>query len=151
MKRSVNFNMQSVKFCTPDMLDKFRKIRIIRDYIDQKENELNLYNTENNVDEEVLINGRRQTNLGVFRAYLQAYLQNHPMIHQEMTLLVRQLQPTDLGIPIEIYVFSKATEWATFENLQSDIFDHILAIIPLFDLQVFQSPTGDDFRKLGEN
>ena len=151
LKRSVNFNMQSVKFCTPEMLERFRKIRILRNYIDEKETELNTYNSENNIDDEVLINGKRQTNLGVFRAYLQAYLQNHPMIHQEMTLLVRQLQPTDLGIPIEIYVFSKATEWATFENLQSDIFDHILAIIPLFDLQVFQSPTGDDFRKLGEN
>jgi miniconductance mechanosensitive channel len=151
LKRSVNFNMQSVKFCTPEMLDRFRKIRILRNYIDQKETELNTYNSENNIDDEVLINGKRQTNLGVFRAYLQYYLQNHPMIHQEMTLLVRQLQPTDLGIPIEIYVFSKATEWPAFENLQSDIFDHILAIIPLFDLQVFQSPTGDDFRKLGEN
>jgi miniconductance mechanosensitive channel len=151
LKRSINFNMQSVKFCTPEMLDRFRKIRIIRDYIDQKETELNIYNTENNIDDEVLINGKRQTNLGVFRAYLQAYLQNHPMIHQEMTLLVRQLQSTDLGIPIEIYVFSKTIEWAAFENLQSDIFDHILAIIPLFDLQVFQSPTGDDFRKLSEN
>jgi miniconductance mechanosensitive channel len=151
LKRSINFNMQSVKFCTPEMLERFRKIRILRNYIDQKETELNTYNSENNIDDEVLINGKRQTNLGVFRAYLQAFLQNHPMIHQEMTLLVRQLQPTDLGIPIEIYVFSKATEWAAFENLQSDIFDHILAIIPLFDLQVFQSPTGDDFRKLGEN
>jgi len=151
IKRSVNFNMQSVKFCTPEMLERFRKIKIIRDYIDQKEIELNTYNAENNIDDEVLINGRRQTNLGIFRAYLQAYLQNHPMIHQEMTLLVRQLQPTDLGIPIEIYVFSRTTEWAAFENLQSDIFDHILAIIPLFDLQVFQSPTGDDFRKLSEN
>jgi miniconductance mechanosensitive channel len=151
LKRSINFNMQSVKFCTPEMLERFRKIRILRNYIDQKEAELNIYNSENNIDDEVLINGKRQTNLGVFRAYLQAYLQNHPMIHQEMTLLVRQLQSTDLGIPIEIYVFSKATEWAAFENLQSDIFDHILAIIPLFDLQVFQSPTGDDFRKLGEN
>jgi miniconductance mechanosensitive channel len=151
LKRSINFNMQSIKFCTPEMLDRFRKIRIIKDYIDQKEIELNSYNTENNIDEEVLINGRRQTNLGVFRAYLQAFLQNHPMVHQEMTLLVRQLQPTDLGIPMEIYVFSRITEWAAFENLQSDIFDHILAIIPLFDLQVFQSPTGDDFRKLSEN
>jgi miniconductance mechanosensitive channel len=151
LKRSINFNMQSIKFCTPEMLERFRKIKIIRDYIDQKETELNAYNSENNIDDEVLINGKRQTNLGVFRAYLQAYLQNHPMIHQEMTLLVRQLQSTDLGIPIEIYVFSKTIEWAAFENLQSDIFDHILAIIPLFDLQVFQSPTGDDFRKLSEN
>ncbi|MEI6748609.1 MAG: mechanosensitive ion channel family protein [Bacteroidales bacterium] len=151
LKRSININMQSVKFCTPEMLERFRKIRLISEYVDQKEAELNTYNIENNIDDEVLINGRRQTNLGVFRAYLEAFLQNHPMVHQDMTLLVRQLQPTDLGIPMEIYVFSRITEWAAFENLQSDIFDHILAIIPLFDLQVFQSPTGDDFRKLSDN
>ncbi|HEX7411162.1 MAG TPA: mechanosensitive ion channel domain-containing protein, partial [Bacteroidales bacterium] len=127
LKRSININMQSVKFCTPEMLDKFRKIRLIRDYVDAKEIELNAYNLENGIDDEVLINGKRQTNLGIFRAYLQAFLRNHPMVHQEMTLLVRQLQSADLGIPIEIYVFSKTTEWAVFEDLQSDIFDHILA------------------------
>ena len=151
LKRSVNINMQSVKFCTPEMLDKFRKINLIRDYIDAKETELNAYNRENGIDDEVLINGKRQTNLGVFRAYLQAFLRNHPMVHQEMTLLVRQLQSTDVGIPVEIYVFSKTTEWAVFEDLQSDIFDHILAIVPEFELQVFQSPTGDDFRKMTVN
>lgn len=148
MKRSININMQSVKFCTPEMLDKFRKIRLIRDYIAAKETELNAFNLENGIDDEVLINGKRQTNLGVFRAYLQAFMRNNPMVHQEMTLLIRQLQSTDLGIPVEIYVFSKTTEWAAFEDLQSDIFDHILAVVPEFDLQVFQSPTGDDFRKI---
>lgn len=151
LKRSVNINMQSVKFCTPEILDKFLKIRLIRDYVDAKETELNAYNHENGIDDEVLINGKRQTNLGVFRAYLQAFLSNHPMVHQDMTLLVRQLQSTDVGIPVEIYVFSKTTEWAVFEDLQSDIFDHILAIVPEFDLQVFQSPTGDDFRKMSGN
>jgi miniconductance mechanosensitive channel len=151
MKRSININMQSVKFCTPEMLAKFRKIRLIRDYIDAKEIELNAYNLENGIDDEVLINGKRQTNIGVFRAYLQAFLRNHPMVHQEMTLLVRQLQSTDLGIPMEIYVFSKTTEWAVFEDLQSDIFDHILAVVPEFYLQVFQSPAGDDFRKMSGN
>lgn len=151
LKRSININMQSVKFCTPEMLDKFRKIRLIREYIDAKETELNAYNLENGIDDEVLINGKRQTNLGVFRAYLHAFLCNHPMVHQEMTLLVRQLQSNDTGIPVEIYVFSKTTEWAVFEDLQSDIFDHILAIVPEFDLQVFQSPTGNDFRKIAEN
>ena len=103
---------------------------------------------KNGIDDEILVNGKRQTNLGVFRAYLQAFLRNNPLVHQEMTLLVRQLQPTDLGIPVEIYVFSKTTEWAAFEDLQSDIFDHILAVVPEFGLQVFQSPTGDDFRKI---
>lgn len=151
MKRSININMQSVKFCTPEMLDKFRKIRLIRDYIDAKETELTAYNLENGIDDEVLINGKRQTNLGVFRAYLQAFVRNNPMVHQDMTLLIRQLQSTDLGIPVEIYVFSKTTEWEVFEDLQSDIFDHVLAIVPEFGLQVFQSPTGDDFRKKLEN
>lgn len=147
LKRSINIDMQSIKFCTPKMLDKFRKIRIIRDYVDAKEIELNAYNLEHGIDDEVLINGKRQTNLGVFRAYLQAFLRNHPMVNQDMTLLIRQLQSTDLGIPVEIYVFSKTTDWSIFEDLQSDIFDHVLAIVPEFELQVFQSPTGYDFRK----
>ena len=151
LKRSININMQSIKFCTPEMLDKFRKIKLIGEYVDAKEIELNAYNLEHGIDDEVLINGKRQTNLGIFRAYLQAFLRNHPMVNQDMTLLVRQLQSTDLGIPLEIYVFSKTTDWAIFEDLQSDIFDHILAIVPEFDLQVFQSPTGDDFRKMSGN
>jgi miniconductance mechanosensitive channel len=89
------------------------------------------------------------TNLGTFRAYVTAYLKNHPQINQDMTFLVRQLAPTEQGLPIEIYVFCKDIVWANYEAIQADIFDHILAIVPEFDLRVFQEPTGADFRALG--
>ena len=99
----------------------------------------------------MLINGRNLTNVGTFRAYLEAYLRNHPKIHRNMTFLVRQLQPTDRGLPIEIYVFSNDQAWARYEAIQADIFDHILAVVPLFDLRVFQMPTGADLRTLADS
>lgn len=146
IKRSINIDMNSVKFCTEQMLKRFEKIKIISDYVRKKQQELEIYNDRNNIDDSVLVNGRRQTNLGIFRAYLIAYLKNNPNISNEMTFLVRQKQPTENGIPIEIYVFSKIQEWAKYEDTQSDIFDHILAIIPEFELQVFQNPSGADFK-----
>jgi miniconductance mechanosensitive channel len=151
IKRSINIDMKSVKFCTPEMLEKFGKIMDVKDYVENKQKELEAHNTERNIDNSVLVNGRRQTNLGVFRAYLRGYLHNHPKVHNDMTFLVRQLQPTEKGIPMEIYIFSKIQEWAKYEDLQSDIFDHILAVIPEFELKVFQNPTGDDFQKLVES
>ncbi len=148
IKRSININMDSVTFCTPEMLDKFRKIHLVKPYIEAKQKELIEYNEKNKIDNSILVNGRRQTNIGVFRAYLVHYLRNHPQINTEMTFLIRQLQPTDIGIPIEIYVFSKVQEWGKYEDIQADIFDHILAVVPEFDLQVFQSPSGTDFQHL---
>jgi miniconductance mechanosensitive channel len=148
IKRSLNIDMKSIKFCTPEMLEKFRKIMDVKDYVENKQKELEAYNTERNIDNSILVNGRRQTNLGVFRAYLRGYLHNHPNVHDDMTFLIRQLQPTEKGIPMEIYIFSKIQEWAKYEDLQSDIFDHVLAVIPEFELKVFQNPTGEDFQKL---
>jgi miniconductance mechanosensitive channel len=147
MKRFVSIAMSSVKFCTEEMLTKFRKITILQEYIDRTEAELENYNQENKIDNSVFVNGRRQTNIGVFRAYLEEYLIQHPMVHNKSDQLVRQLQPTSLGIPIEIYAFVLETGWVRFEKVQSDIFDHILAIIPEFELRVFQSPTGEDLRQ----
>ncbi|HPT14276.1 MAG TPA: mechanosensitive ion channel, partial [Bacteroidales bacterium] len=147
MKRSINIDMASVKFCTPEMLAKFRKIKILKEYIDAKQAELEQYNAENLIDDSILVNGRRQTNIGVFRAYLEAYLKSHPHVHKEFDLLVRQLQPTATGIPVEIYAFTTETQWSSYENVQSDIFDHILAIVPEFELFVFQSPSGNDMRQ----
>ncbi len=149
IKRSVYIDVNSVKFCSQEMIDRFRKINLVSDYVEQKESELAAYNKSNNVDNSVLVNGRRQTNLGVFRAYLMSYLRSNPDIRQDMTFLVRQLQPGESGIPMEIYVFSKVQEWARYEDIQSDIFDHVLAAVPEFELQVFQNPSGADFRKLG--
>ena len=148
IKRSINIDMKSIRFCTPAMLEKFKKIEYVKEYVDRTENELAQYNKENNIDDSLLVNGRRQTNIGVFRAYLIGYLRNHPDIHDDMTFLIRQLQPSEKGLPIEIYVFSKVQEWAKYENLQSDIFDHVLAVVPEFDLRVYQNPTGDDLQKM---
>jgi len=148
IKRSINLDMKSIRFCTPEMLKKYSKIEFVRDYVERKEQEIKDYNSENKVDDSVLVNGRRQTNIGIFRAYLNAYLHNHPAIHDGMTFLIRQLQPTEKGLPIEIYVFSKIQEWAKYEDLQSDIFDHVLAVIPEFDLRVYQNPSGDDLKNI---
>jgi miniconductance mechanosensitive channel len=150
IKRSINIDMNSVKFASPEQLRKLKKIKLVRNYLDKTEKELKAYNEKNNIDDEVLVNGRRQTNLGIFRAYVAEYLKNNPNINQDMTFLVRQLQPGESGIPIEIYVFSKVQEWGKYEDIQSDIFDHLLATIPEFGLQVFQNPSGADFRRLGE-
>ncbi|MBK6346308.1 MAG: mechanosensitive ion channel [Bacteroidales bacterium] len=148
IKRSISIDMNSVKFCTPEMIGKFRKISLVREYVERKEDELEAYNRQQAIDNSIMVNGRRQTNLGIFRAYLSAYLRNNPDIRNDMTFLVRQLQPAESGIPMEIYVFSREQEWAAYENIQSDIFDHILAAIPEFELMVFQNPSGADMRQI---
>jgi len=147
IKRSVNIDMSSVKFCTPEMLDKYKKYHLLKDYIVSRQKEIEDHNKNLNVDPSIPGNGRRMTNLGTFRKYLEAYLTNHPKIHNDMTFLVRQLQPSDKGIPLEIYVFSNDQAWANYESIQADIFDHILAVLPEFDLRIFQNPTGQDFQK----
>jgi len=147
LKRSISIDMSSVKFCTREMLDRFRKITILRDYIDRTEAELEKYNSENDIDNSVFVNGRRQTNIGVFRAYLEEYLAHHPRVDKKSDLLVRQLQPNSAGIPIEVYAFTFETGFIRYEKVQSDIFDHLLAIVPQFELRVFQSPTGEDLRQ----
>ncbi|MEG2127168.1 MAG: mechanosensitive ion channel, partial [Bacteroides sp.] len=123
IKRSINIDMNSVKFCTAKMLDNYQRL-----------------------DSALLIAGQRQTNLGVFRLYLTNYLKRLPDVNQELTCMVRQLQPTEHGIPLELYFFSSIKEWIPYENLQADVFDHLLAIMPEFELQVFQSPMGKDFK-----
>ncbi len=150
IKRSLNIDMNSVKFCDEIMLDKFRSFLFIKEYLNAKETELTSYNEKYNIDNSVLVNGRRQTNLGVFRAYLKSYLKHKPEINNEMTFLIRQLQPTENGIPMEVYVFSKIQDWGLYEDIQADIFDHILAVIPQFELKVFQQPSGSDFQKLNK-
>ncbi len=149
IKRSISIDMNTIQFCTEEMLQRFSKIQYISDYIEKTKIELQESNKLEQVDNSSLVNGIRMTNIGTFRAYVKAYLMGHPMINQEMTFLVRQLAPTEHGLPIEIYVFSKDQEWANYENIQADIFDHILAVVPAFDLRVFQDPSGMDFSKLG--
>ena len=148
IKRALYIDMTSIMFCTEEMLNRFSRFQYISGYIDAKKKELAEYNAEYRVDESEVINGRRLTNIGIFRAYITAYLRNNPKIHQNMTLMVRQLAPTDHGLPIEIYAFSNDQAWVNYEGIQADIFDHILAVIPRFELRIFQNPTGADFKNL---
>lgn len=150
VKRSINIDMNSVKFCTPEMLAKFRKIALLKDYIDETEDKLLTYNKECGVDDSVLVNGRRQTNLGVFRVYLEHYLRSLSSVNQEMHIMVRHLQPTEKGIPLELYFFSISKVWIEYEGIQADVMDHVLAVVSEFDLAVFQNPTGTDFRLLSK-
>nr|MBN2276562.1 mechanosensitive ion channel [candidate division Zixibacteria bacterium] len=148
IKRAVHIDLSSIKFCTPEMLDRFEKFQLISDYVKNKRREITEYNKTNNFDTSELINGRNLTNIGTFRAYVAAYLRQHPKIHQDMTFLIRHLTPGPNGLPVEIYVFSNDQVWANYEAIQADIFDHILAIVPLFELRMFQNPTGFDFRSI---
>ena len=148
IKRSLNIDMNSVRFVDDEMAEKFKKIHLLKDYVVSREEEILKYNEDNKIDGSILVNGRRMTNLGTFRKYVEEYLHQHPKIHNDMTFLVRQLQPDERGLPIEIYVFSNDQAWANYEAIQSDIFDHILAVLPEFDLKVFQNPSGRDFQNL---
>ncbi|WP_342563825.1 mechanosensitive ion channel domain-containing protein [Paenibacillus sp. FSL R7-0345] len=150
IKRSVYIDTSSVCFCTREMIDEFQKIHYLSDYVTAKLSEIKAYNIEHQVNMESNVNGRQLTNIGVFRAYIQEYLRNHPKIHKDMTLLVRQLAPGDNGLPLEIYAFSNDTTWGVYESVQADIFDHIFAVIPTFGLRVFQNPTGHDIVHLKE-
>jgi len=148
IKRPIFIDMTSVKFCTQEMIERFSKIQYLSNYVLDKKKELSDFNEQRNIDNTVLVNGRRMTNLGTFRAYLVSYLRDHPKINKNLTFLVRQLDPGPTGLPIEIYVFSSDQVWANYESIQADIFDHILAVIPEFDLRVYQNPTGSDFQNL---
>ncbi|MBP1905135.1 miniconductance mechanosensitive channel [Paenibacillus turicensis] len=146
IKRSIYIDTNSISFCTSEMIEDFKKIQYLQSYISTKQKEIDDYNVRYEIDRSSLVNGRALTNIGVFRAYIQAYLEKHPGIHKEMTLMVRQLAPQETGLPIEIYAFTNKTEWAVYEGIQADIFDHIIAIAPSFGLRIFQNPTGHDFR-----
>ncbi len=146
IKRSIALDMTSIRFCDQTMIDKFKRFQYLGAYIDSRLQEITEFNKQQNIDESLMVNGRRLTNIGTFRAYIVAYLRNHPKIHRNMTFLVRQLPPSEKGLPMEIYVFSNDTAWVNYEDIQSDIFDHILAVIPEFELRVFQNPNGADFK-----
>lgn len=148
IKRSVNIDMTSIKFCDEEMLERFSKIQYIQEYIESRTKEIERYNKENNISEESIVNGRHMTNIGTLRAYIENYLKNHPKLSKSMLQIVRQLQPAENGLPIEIYTFTNVTGWVEYEGIQADIFDHILAIIPEFDLRIYQNPTGNDIAKL---
>lgn len=147
IKRSIHVDMSSIRFVDTEMLENFRRFSLLGDYLDKKISEIETWNSECATTDHAEINFRRQTNVGVFRAYCAAYLHAHPKIHQlGFTFLVRHLEPTAAGLPIELYVFTNDNRWAQYEDIQADIFDHLLAAAPEFGLRVFQSPTGSDLR-----
>ena len=148
IKRSLNIDLRTIQFADETLLERFKHIKILRPYLEEKLVDIQKHNEDVPNDLSELINGRRLTNVGTFRAYCVAYLRNHPKIHQSgMTLLVRQLAPTEKGLPIELYAFSNDTAWVNFEDIQGDIFDHLLSILPEFELSAFQAPSGADLEQ----
>lgn len=148
IKRSINIDIQSIKFVDEGLYQRLLKVERIEDYLTKRTHEIQDYNQSKKVNKAELINGRHLTNIGVFRVYMEAYLGEHPKIAKDQTLMVRQLQPTELGIPLEIYCFSNDIAWLNYEQIQSDILDHLLAAVRTFELEVFQNPSGGDFRSL---
>nr|WP_075518768.1 mechanosensitive ion channel family protein [Moritella viscosa]SHO00263.1 Hypothetical Small-conductance mechanosensitive channel [Moritella viscosa] len=147
IKRSLFIDIQSIRFLTKDELQRLSNIRLLKNYLTDKNFDINTFNLDLNEDEKA-VNGRGLTNIGTFRAYLLAYLQQHPKVRKDMTLLVRQLAPTTQGMPIEIYIFTDETRWAFYEDIQADIFDHIFSVLPAFDLHAFQQPSGNDIQSI---
>jgi miniconductance mechanosensitive channel len=148
IKRAIFVDVSSIRFQTQDEVDHFTRFALLKDYIANKEQELTDYNEGLNAEVDAEVNRRRLTNFGTFRAYAYNYLKNHPKIHQGMTLIVRQLGPGPEGSPLEIYCFTNTTEWNAYEDIQSDIFDHLLAIVPEFGLRLYQKPAGSDLANL---
>ena len=138
IKRSLFISVMSVKFCNQEMLDRFSKFQLLGPYIQSRSEEIAQYNKDRNADKTFPLNGRHLTNLGLFRKYMELYLKQNENIHQDMTTMIQQLAPSQTGIPLEVYCFTKTIEWIPYENIQSDIFDHILATARLFELDVFQ-------------
>lgn len=148
IKRNLSLDIGSIRFMDDAMLEKVSHIQLLKDYLAQKQQEIEAANKANEMDPSSPVNGRHLTNIGTFRAYIEAYLRNHKKIHQELTFLIRQLPPGPTGIPIEIYVFTNDTKWANYEAIQADIFDHLIAAAGEFGLKVFQYPGGQDFKEL---
>lgn len=142
IKRSILLKATSVHYLTDDDVEKLKKINLISDYLKDRKTDIDTYNTNHNIDKSVLINGRNLTNLGVFRKYIQSYIENHSAINKDMTIMTRQLAPTAQGLPLEIYAFSSDKRWSNYEYIISDIFDHSLAAVPYFDLEVFELTNG---------
>lgn len=147
IKRSIRLDVNSIGFMDQSLIEHLQKIDSISDYLVEKQNEINEQNQQLASDLTVNANGRKLTNVGTFRAYLEYYLQNHPMVSQEMTLIVRQLPADENGLPIELYLFCTDIRWAAYEAIQADLFDHIYAVLPEFNLRAFQSPSGYDWRQ----
>ena len=150
IKRSVLIKQSSIKFLTDEKIEEYKKIELVKTYIEHRQREILKYNEKTSADKSVLINGRNQTNFGIFRKYLNGYLHENSAVNKELSLMVRQLEPTSKGIPLEIYCFISDKRWENFEAIMADIFDHVIASVPYFDLEIFEEPTGADLRSLAK-
>ncbi|WP_027879015.1 mechanosensitive ion channel family protein [Mesoflavibacter zeaxanthinifaciens] len=148
IKRHMLIKQNSIKYLTDEDIERLKGIQIIESYLTNMQQKIEQYNTANNADKSLLINGRNLTNVGVFRKFIQTYLEQHSAINDQMLLMARQLQPTAEGIPIEIYCFSKDKRWQNYEYVMSDLFDHFLAAVPYFDLEIFEFPDNSTFKSL---
>ncbi|MFT4661063.1 MAG: miniconductance mechanosensitive channel [Patiriisocius sp.] len=148
IKRAVNIQISSIRFCSPEMIESFQKIHLIKDYVTERQIEIATYNEKNNLDSSIFANGRKLTNIGVFQVYLEKYLVANPSINENMTIMVRQLAASPNGLPIELYAFSKIKEWKDYEKVMADLFDHILASASAFDLIIFENPSGSDVQSI---
>ena len=145
IKRSLSIKMESVKYLNQADIEKLKGIQLIEKYLDKRQSDIDTHNKTNHIDKSLAINGRNLTNLGVFRKYVQEYIENHSAINKDMTIMVRQLAPSSQGIPIEIYAFSSDKRWVNYEYIMADIFDHVIAATPYFDLEIFELPSGSNF------
>ena len=145
IKRHVLIKANSVRFVNNDEIERFKKIQLLSSYIDHRQSDIEKYNTSNSIDKSVQVNGRNLTNLGLFRKYISEYVENHPAINKDLTMMCRHLQPTEKGIPVEIYAFTSDKRWTNYEYIMADIFDHVIASVRYFDLEIFELPSNDVF------
>ena len=147
MLDTLNISLDSIKYLTANEIDKLKKIDIIGSYLETRSEDINTFNAEHNIDKELLLNGRNLTNIGVFRKYIETYVEQHSAVNKDMMIMARQLAPSTQGIPLEIYAFSSDKRWQNYEYIMSDIFDHIIAAVPYFDLKIYELPKSADFSK----
>ncbi|QTV06879.1 mechanosensitive ion channel family protein [Faecalibacter bovis] len=148
IKRSVNIKMSSIRFLEDSEIEELKKIQILKPYIEARSEEIKKFNEQNIIDPTVKVNGRRMTNIGLFREYIKEYTYRNPNIHKDYHFIVRQMQATEHGVPIELFMFTNTTVWAEYEGIMGDIFDHLFAVVPFFKLEIFELPASDDVRKL---
>lgn len=150
IKRPIYIKISSIRHLKKEEVEQLKKIQLLKPYIEERQKEIEAYNLANEADREILVNGRNLTNVGVFRKYIELYAEQRPDIKKDMTFMVRQLNPTPHGLPIELYFFTDTTQWTIYEGIMSDMFDHLLASVKYFDLVVFENPASDDLRSLGD-
>ena len=151
IKRAIYIDISTIRFWDEELLRRFQQFDLLQDYLELKLKKVNNSNQTVAANLDQIVKGRLFTNIGTFRAYIKAFLKNHSDIHDKMTFLIRQLPPGEKGLPMEIYVFTNDTDWVRYESIQSDIFDHLMAIISEFDLKVFQNPSGNDFKSIARS